>query len=65
MMHNDREQKARLYAEHLALRVRRGDVFTLSERYGKKELHGTSRSVTALERGIRRRHLQMLKEMGA
>jgi len=62
---DERVRKARLYAQHLALRVAKHDgVFTLSERYGKKELHGTYRSVTALERGIRRRHNQMLKELG-
>jgi hypothetical protein len=59
-----REQKARLYAEHLALRVAKHDgVFTLSERYGARKKLGTYHSVDALRRAIRYRHHCMLKQM--
>jgi hypothetical protein len=58
------EEATRLYAEHLALRVtRRGDIFTLSERYGDKKEYGTYRSLKALKGAIYRRHSIMLKKL--
>jgi hypothetical protein len=60
-----RERFLRGYAAHLALIVR-GNVgaFKLSERYNKKRLIGTYRSVPALERGIVRYHDRALCELG-
>lgn len=47
--------RARKYADHLGLIVRCEDgVFTLVERYGKKRVVGSYRSVRTLERGITR-----------
>ena len=46
-------RKIRLFAEHIALIVRqRGDVLTLSERYGGKKKMGTYRSWPAVERAL-------------
>ena len=65
MTTRERKRNALRYAHHLALRaVERDGVFTLSERYGdKKKIGGPYHSVEALERGIRRQHTRMLKEI--
>jgi len=56
-----RERKARMYAAHLALIVRGGvGEFKLSERYRKKALIGTYRSVGTLERAIERHNARLL-----
>jgi hypothetical protein len=48
-----RERRVRMYANHLALMVRGSNgAFKLVERYGKKRLIGTYRTVDTLERGI-------------
>jgi hypothetical protein len=50
-----RERRVRMYANHLALMVRGGNgAFKLVERYGRKRVIGTYRSVDTLERGIER-----------
>ena len=47
------EKRVRLYANHLALTVRRrGNVFTLSARYGAKRNIGEFRSYAAIERAL-------------
>jgi hypothetical protein len=58
-----REQRVRLYANHLGLTVRGGNgAFKLVERYGKKREIGTYRSVDTLERGIERYGERVLRE---
>jgi hypothetical protein len=48
-----REKRVRLYANHLALTVRRrGAGLTLYERYGDKKKIGTFRSWSTVERAI-------------
>ena len=50
-----RERKVRMYGNHLGLMVRGSDsAFKLVERYGKKEVLGTYRTVDTLERRIKR-----------
>ena len=58
-----REQKVRMYANHLGLMVRGSDgAFKLVERYDKKREIGTYRSVDTLERGIERYGERILRE---
>ena len=50
-----REQKVRMYANHLGLMVRGTDgAFKLVERYDEKREIGTYRTVETLERGVER-----------
>lgn len=61
-----REQRTRMYANHMGLMVRGGDgVFTLVERYDRKRTLGRYRSVAALYRGIDRYRLRELRELAA
>jgi hypothetical protein len=63
-----RERKVRMYANHLALMVRgSAPAFTLVERYDKKRVIGTYRTVDTLERGIAlygERELERLSRKG-
>jgi hypothetical protein len=65
-MAREPEKRARLYAEHLALRVvKRDGAFVLRERYGdQRRLGGPYRSVATLRRAIARQHDAMLRDLG-
>jgi hypothetical protein len=59
-----REQRIRAYANHLGLIIyKRGDVFTLIERYDAKRRIGTYHSLATLERGIERYRQRVLREL--
>jgi hypothetical protein len=61
-----REKKVRMYANHLALTVRSGNgAFKLVERYNKKRVIGTYRSLGSLKRGIDRFRDWALRELHA
>lgn len=60
-----REQRVRAYANHLGLMVRGSNdsALRLIERYGKKRVIGSYRSIDAVERGIKRHGERMLAEL--
>jgi hypothetical protein len=64
-----RERRVRLYADHLALKVRGANgAFTLWEKYDdgpyhKRKIGGPYRTVDTLERGIVRYGNRMLREL--
>jgi hypothetical protein len=59
-------RRIRLYANHLALTVRRrGSLLELFERYGEKRKIGTYRSWRAVERAIEQYGEAELKRVGA